>query len=220
MSLTEELANWYLTHVVREGNTYADNLRKALNNPGADKAIILLTGEEKRSRDNHVGYLWRFPKTFPYRLELLKRMTNDKLWNMSLTGFSCFEDLYNNLRERYKMSYIGQLAIYDIAIHTIYATGNVSLLPKDFVYVHALPVQGFRFLKKHSELNNTKITIKNGKVPFSKLTKYFPGLDAVQLEDLFCYVGKSVRRVNGKGKNKEPDNELDKNIEFAQRRNM
>ncbi len=213
MSITEKIAEWYLTNVATRD---PQNLRDALKNPGANKVEIMLIGEGKRKRDNHLGYLWRFPRTFPYRIELLKRIANDELWNMSMSGFCCFEDLYNELWNRYKMKYINQLVIYDLALNIIYATGNVSLLPKEYVYVHALPLKGFGFLKKYSELKKTKKILKNGKIPFRMLTNYFPGLNASQLEDLFCYVGKSVRRVNAEGKGMKSGNTLDDIIEHAQ----
>ena len=156
-------------------------------------------------------YLWRFRRNWAYRDELLRRIRSSNLWSTSLVGINTFEDLYRfvwGTLNNPKIPMISQLVIYDISVRLVYLQPNNLLMPKDIVYIHALPMTAFNLLIKKYNVKGIKRNMPQ--VPYSQLARYFPGLDAFQIEDLLCQLGKSLRRVkNGKSSVKEADWDID-----------
>ena len=103
---------------------------------------------------------------------------------------------------------IKQLAIYDIAIHVAFLQSESALMPKAVVYIHALPMSAYNWLVSKGFLKGLK---KNTpQVSYKVIGPYFKGLDAFQIEDLLCQLGKSIRRVkNGKSPRNEIEEEID-----------
>jgi len=156
-------------------------------------------------------YLWRFRRNWVYRDELLQRIRSSNLWSASLVGINNFEDLYSyvwNTLNNPKIPMISQLAIYDISVRLVYLQPNNLLMPKNIVYIHALPMKAFNLLVKKNIVKGVKRNTPQ--VPHSKLAGYFSGLDAFQIEDLLCQLGKSIRRVKG---GKTSTNPAEKNID-------
>lgn len=197
MTMIKDLVNWYLKYFTK---CNCKLFLSAFNNPAYEKALVLLVGNSKLKRDCHPYYLWRFRKNWPYRDKLLKRIRTSAIWNGPFTHLTNFEDLYADVWNKLnnpRIPYISQLVIYDIARYLACIEGSGCLMPKDFVYIHALPLKALYVMKNNGFLSNLKIT--NGKISVSDLSPYFHSLSAEEIEDLFCQLGKSLRRV-GKGK--------------------
>ena len=71
------------------------------------------------------------------------------------------------------------------------AVGETDLLPKDYVYIHALPQRAYRRLVKEGMIKN--LIVKNGKIKTAEFWPYFPNLRADEIEDILCWLGKSIR---------------------------
>ena len=69
--------------------------------------------------------------------------------------------------------------------------GETDLLPKDYVYIHALPERAYRRFVKEGVIKN--LIVKNGKIKTIEFRLYFPNLRADEIEDLLCWLGKSIR---------------------------
>jgi hypothetical protein len=196
--MTHELAKWYFTYFKATNFIlYRGNFMAILSTPSVDKAFVMLAGEMKLSRDNHMRYLWRFPKNEPYRKKILKKIDDLKLWKISFAGFKSFEDLYDYVWDSLnnpKIPQIGQLVIYDVALHLAYIEGTNRLMPKDLVYLHALPHNAYEILLSKGVLPSS-FKKSSTKIDLALLVPLFPGLTAYQIEDLFCQIGKSIRRI-------------------------
>jgi chloramphenicol O-acetyltransferase len=156
-------------------------------------------------------YLWRFKRNWDSRDELLRRIRNNTLWLSLPATINDFEGVFNYVWRTLnnpKIPQIAQLAIYDISIRLAYLHQNKNLLPKDVVYIHALPMRAFNLLIKNKHITGVKKNIPQ--VPYGQLTSYFPDLSAFQIEDLLCQLGKSLRRIkNGKSSVKAADWDID-----------
>lgn len=194
--MTKELTNWYKKY--HSNNNNLIRFMSLFNQPNNDKAFVMLTGEDKLKRDSHPFYLWRFNKNWSSRDEILRRIRATQLWNCNFNTFNSFEDLYdfvwNNLNNP-KISQIGQLVIYDISVHLAYKEGSLRLMPKDKVYIHALPKRAFGVLVKNNIVKGIKPSVDT--IPYSQMASQFKGISAAEIENLFCYTGKSIRRVKG-----------------------
>jgi len=191
--MTKELTKWYNKY----HNDYCcDDFLRTFNNPkNMNMAFILLVGDVKLYRDCHAQYLWRFSKNHPSRDEILKRINATQLWGASISHLKTFEELYDFVRKQLnnpKIPQIDQLIIYDIALR-LACIKDREFLPKDYVYVHALPLKAWKNLVLNGII--TGIRVVDGKIPYSKISSHFPGLSACEIEDLFCDLGKSMRRV-------------------------
>lgn len=209
--LTNDLANWYISNNVGV-NDKADFISAFNGTPTNDKSLVLLIGKGKLYRGCHQGYLWRFPKNWCSRGEILKRIKCNALWSLPLKTIRSFEDLLYRIVESKvnnpKIPQIGQLIIYDIALHLAYIEGTGRLMPKDYVYIHALPMKAWNNLVSNGFLVGFKRNSKS--IPYSSLTSYFPRLNSFQIEDLLCHIGKSLRRIKkGVVPNKKSEKDID-----------
>lgn len=120
--------------------------------------------------------------------KLLEELETDQPWKQSYDSYSSFEDLFEIIRSRYERKYVKQLVIYDISIHIAIIKGETKLLPKDWVYIHAKPLKNYKSLREQKkELPKLQ---KEGKLPYSQLAPFFPGLDARMIEDFLCLMNK------------------------------
>ena len=191
----QELVNWYLNYCAT--NSSNSVFLSAFNSTNVDKAYVLGVGDSSMKRDNHMYYLWRFRRNWNSRDELLRRIRANSLWSSLPATISDFEGIYDNVRSTLnnpKIPQIAQLAIYDISVRLAYLQSNKNLLPKKVVYIHALPMAAFNLLIKKNIVKNVKRNTYQ--VPYCKLASYFSGLDAFQIEDLLCQLGKSRRLVS------------------------
>lgn len=202
--MTKDLAKWYKAYIASRNikAEFLSNFSLATNDD--EKAVIMLAGELRLQRDNHMRYLWRFPKNRPSKDELLRRIKALKLWGTPISHIHDFDALYLFVERKLnipKIHQIRQLAIYDIALHLTYLnSGNPK--PKNYVYIHALPLKAFKVLQNNGILLGLKLT---SKISFSSLSPFFPGLTADEIEDLLCQLGKSIRRVGGRKAHKTHD---------------
>jgi hypothetical protein len=190
----KQIEKWYITNI--RDNNNAQRWLDIFHNAGENKPFVILTGvsdQESMSLDNHLRYLWRFNYEEAINT-ILERINKAKLWEKPSISLSDFEDLYDYVYDKVnnpKVKYIGQLAIYDICIHLIWLWGEINLLPKDYVYIHALPKRVYHRLVKEGIIK--KLIVKNGKIKTSEFWPYFPNLRADEIEDLLCWLGKSIR---------------------------
>lgn len=208
-SICQELANWYIKY-------YATNNSKsvflgAFASSQIDKATVLVVGDTSLKRDNHMFYLWRFKKNWSSRDVLLRRIRNNSLWTSLPATINDFEGVFSyvwSTLNNPQIPQIAQLAIYDISVRLAYLQQNKNLLPKNVVYIHALPMTAFNLLIKKNQI--TGVNRNTPQVTYSILAGYFPGLSAFQIEDLLCQLGKSLRRVKGgKSSVKTADRDID-----------
>lgn len=204
--MTSILAEWYKTYIAIRNyqDIFLSNFSQAKNDD--EKAKILLTGELLLKRSNHMLYLWRFPRNRSSRDELLRRIKESKLWATPISPYKNFDALYQFVEGELnnpRIPHIGQLAIYDIALHLTYLN-NGNPKPKDYVYVHALPLKACKCLQNNGFLRELNLT---SKIPFLSLSQSFPGLTADEFEDLLCQLGKSIRRVGAKNTYIKPKEE-------------
>lgn len=198
--MTHELTQWYLKY--KGDSCYQTQFLDEYNKPKCNKPLVLLVGKNKIEKNDHQFYLWRFKRNWVSRDEILNLIKTKRLWNASITNQKTFEELYIFVGKQLKfpqISQIGQLIIYDIAIHLAYINGGTPM-PKDKVYIHALPLRAWYNLKKNGIIKD--IPLIDGKAKYDSLSSYFPGLSATQIEDLLCDLGKSIRRK----KKKRPSN--------------
>lgn len=194
-SICQELANWYIKYYAINNSNIAFLSTFALSH--MDKAYVLVVGESSLKRDNHMFYLWRFKRNWDSRDELLRRIRNNTLWLSLPATINDFEGVFNYVWRTLnnpKIPQIAQLAIYDISIRLAYLHQNKNLLPKDVVYIHALPMRAFNLLIKKNIIKG--VQRDTPQVSYVQLTGFFPRLNAFQIEDLLCQLGKSLRRVN------------------------
>lgn len=192
-----QLEEWYITNIRKKDNKplWIDSF----SNNDANKSFILLTGEidlKSMSLSNHLRYLWRFN----YKITIdtiLKRIDDAKLWEIPQNNIlNNFEDIYNYVYKKInnpKVRYIGQLAIYDISLHLVWLWGMTHLMPKDYVYIHALPKRAHSRLVKEGIIKN--LTVTNGMIKTTEFKPYFPNLNAYEIEDLLCTIGKVIRMI-------------------------
>ena len=158
--------------------------RKFMTDPSItdyDKARKLLIG-------NHQWYLPCFHKSMTN--SLLTSIEKSKPWNKSYSHCNTFEDIYSDVESWLKCKYINQLTIYDVALRIAVILNNPALMPKDYVYVHAIPLQEYKKLVKRG-FSFPKLS-KEDKVPYSKMSPFFGGLNAREIEDLLCHMGKGL----------------------------
>jgi hypothetical protein len=190
----KQIEKWYITNI--RDNNNAQRWLDIFHNAGENKPFVILTGvsnQESMSLDNHLRYLWRFNYEEAINT-ILERINKAKLWEKPSISLSDFEDLYDYVYDKVnnpKVKYIGQLAIYDICIHLIWLWGEINLLPKDYVYIHALPRRVYHRLVKEGIIK--KLIVKNGKIKTAEFRLYFPLLRSDEIEDLLCWLGKSIR---------------------------
>lgn len=192
--MTKELTNWYKTYI--SSKTYTTNFLSTFSRASNDdeKAMVLLTGELTLKRGNHMWYLWRFSRNWPSRDEILRRIKDYKLWAASVHHLSNFEDLYKFVWNTLNVSsipQIQQLVVYDVAAHLADLNGG-HLKPKDYVYLHALPLSAAKVIQNNGFMGGVIIKAQN---PIKDLSTHFPSLPAYEIEDLLCHAGKSIRRV-------------------------
>lgn len=192
--MTKELTNWYKTYI--SSKTYTTKFLSTFSRASNDdeKAMVLLTGELTLIRGNHMWYLWRFSRNWPSRDEILRRIKNYKLWAASVHHLSNFEDLYKfvwNTLNVPSIPQIQQLVVYDVAAHLADLNGG-HLKPKDYVYLHALPLSAAKVIQNNGFMGGVIIKAQN---PIKDLSTHFPSLPAYEIEDLLCHAGKSIRRV-------------------------
>ena len=195
ITMTNELTQWYLKDYLNNKQDDSKRILRCFLDNTNDKAMVLFIGNNHINRECHQQYLWRFPKNWSSKDELLKRIRETALWDVSFDHLDNFENLYSLVWDRLntpRIPQIQQLVIYDIAVHLAYINEE-RLLPKDVVYIHALPLKAWNTLIKNHILNGFKANIPQ--VQFSRLSPYFNGLSALQIEDLLCELGKSMRRV-------------------------
>ena len=161
----EQLEKWYIANVRKKNN---DQKWHNLDKIGVDKSFMILTGEcniNSMLRNNHMRYLWRFNHKESINT-IIERINISILWEKPQgIVLNNFEELYNYVLNKIntpKVKYIGQLAIYDISIHLTLLWDNPKLMPKDYVYLHALPERAYRRLVKERIIK--KLAFKNGKI--------------------------------------------------------
>ena len=198
--MVKQLETWYI-------NKYRDkwslsDWRKKVNDKESDMPFILLTGEmnlESISIDNHVRYLWRFNRSETIST-VLSRIDSAKLWIKPTDSvFNNFEDVFHYVCDKIntpKIPYVGQLAIYDISLHLVWLWNDEKLQPNSYVYLHALPQSAYSRLVKEGLIN--KLKLKKGRICMTEFKRYFPNLRADEIEDMFCLVGKSIRKIDKK----------------------
>lgn len=216
------LREWYKN----DFNSYpCKDFWKHWNKPTCtNKPFVLVVSKDRLFKGCHPGYLWRFRRNWQYRDELLKKISVKKIWTKKLNGIQDFEELYKQVWETLnnpKIPQIGQLVIYDIALHLAYIEhmeGTKRLMPENHVYLHALPENAFGDMKKKGLLPpNLKIIkgtipfIQFNTIPYNEISQCFPNLSAAEIEDLFCQIGKSIRRIKkGKVSKNQEEQEIDR----------
>ncbi|MBO5629755.1 MAG: hypothetical protein J5965_11850 [Aeriscardovia sp.] len=195
--MTTILSKWYIT-IIRPGKNLCSAPPKAPRNAD-DWAWYLLAGVmygDKISPSNHAKYLWHFKKTIYSRNIILNKIKVTKLWfQPSGRTFTDFEDLYCyvwNTLNYPKVTFIGQLIIYDISVR-LAALWDCSLLPAKKVYVHALPMKAYNELVRKRLLKG--LSLNQNIIDMPNISHHFPGLTAWEIEDILCEIGKSIRRV-------------------------
>ena len=200
----EQLEKLYITNI--RGNVAQsdkDDVQEwidAFQKDGAKKSFMILTrvsDVQMMARNHHLRYLWRFNRKNTIAT-ILGRIENVKLWEKPTNViFYSFEDLFNYCFEivnNPKVKYIGQLAIYDLSIHLALLWRDCNLMPKEYVYIHALPKKSYNRLVREGIIK--KFVIYNGKIKTVDIKPYFPHLQADEIEDLLCWVGKIIREID------------------------
>lgn len=188
-----QLSKWYLNRIAPSVKlmdmNYVSNFTKA--STPADKAELLLFENKPMPRGCHQWYLKSARLASGNQAKL--QIESKKLWN-GVSTVHDFEGLYNWVYNSLNtIPYISQLTIYDIAIRIAVLKRNPILFPQKNVYIHALSYTAFRWLIKKRYIvnlgNNSVINISLFYPVFGK------SLDARMIEDLLCYIGKSLRRL-------------------------
>ena len=138
----KRIEKWYITNIRGK-----NDVKKWLSTfySSDNKDLIILAGEcsiKSMCRSNHVSYLWRFNYQETITT-ILNKINDTKLW-VEPTGIpiNSFEELYDYVYKTIntpKIKYIGQLVVYDICIRLVLFWGHLNLMPKEYVYIHALP---------------------------------------------------------------------------------
>lgn len=198
----KRIEKWYITNIRGK-----NDVKKWLSTfySSDNKDLIILAGEcsiKSMCRSNHVSYLWRFNYQETITT-ILNKINDTKLW-VEPTGIpiNSFEELYDYVYKTIntpKIKYIGQLVVYDICIRLVLFWGHLNLMPKEYVYIHALPKRAYYRLVKEGILK--KIVFTQGRIKMTDFTLYFPNLRADEIEDLLCWIGKAIRILD-KGSSK------------------
>ena len=196
-----QLEKWYIANI-REKND-VPKWRDDFERIGIDKSFMILTGVSDLSsmpRNNHLRYLWRFNHKDAIDT-VIERINKAQLWVKPIDiVLNNFEELYKYVVDKVntpEIKFIGQLAIYDISIHLALLWNEQNLIPKDYVYLHALPERAYRRLVKEGIIK--KLSFKNGNIKTTDLRPYFPTLHAYEIEDLLCHIGKAIRELDKRG---------------------
>ena len=120
--------------------------------------------------------------------ELLDDIVGKRLWVSSLHSYSSFEDLYRDIDSWMKRKYVGQTTIYDAAIRLVIARKETRLMPKDYVYVHAKPINGYIDLLSRG-LISYKPSGWPSQIRISDLPE-FGKMESRHIENLLCEIGK------------------------------
>lgn len=157
----------------RRGMTTELEIMKAVLSsslPDSKKAEMIVVGGHQ--------HRLQCKKAAASKAHLIKTIENGKIWKKNYIG-KTFEDLYNDIDlilKKNNCNYAGQITKYDFAKRIgIF----VNCLPKSFVYLHSGSLIGAQRLLGNSNL-------KEGKYPIGLFSKYFPSLNAMEIEDILC----------------------------------
>lgn len=213
-ALLHNLASWYRTYIFKN-MAIADAdfiLRFKKAKTDNDKATILLYENLPMPKGCHQWYL----KCFRIKSgkSAVCTIESKRLWLIPKT-ITDFEQLYEYVAKNLcGIPYIGQMTFYDIALRIAIINNNPSLFPQKSVYLHALSFLALRMLIRKGYISRIPLskTINNVST-FGMLTQL--SLDARMIEDLFCYVYKSRKRVErGQLASSPKDVDLDKIVKL------
>lgn len=176
----------YITHVRPQSVISYNDFRKFMSDStksDAEKAKKLILGHHQ----------WYFPNFHKAEYgKLLNEVELIKPWNKSYSHCKNFEDLYKDVEKWLKRMWIGQLTIYDVALRIAVCLNVPHLYPKYFVYIHAKPLTAYKDLVNRGIIKTKNPLKHDGTVPFEDLSPFFPGLTAIEIEDILCYIAKKM----------------------------
>ena len=180
------LVQWYqkgFQHGIHSGYC---NLHKCLQaNPPQIAQKLLIS--------NHQWYLRFHPL---YLQTAINNIVAHSPWNQSFSKYTSFEDVYNDIYKWLSAKYVRQLCVYDFSLNLVAALKKWNLMPHKYVYIHALPLHAYQWLYKGGYVANALKV--GGTVNVGDFTGCFGNtLDAYDIENLLCMLGKRIRKDFG-----------------------
>lgn len=189
-SLTS-LVQYYKNNILPGTMRHLQNIRNIITSSqhtDAEKAKTLLIGDLNWYEGCHQWYL----KIHPALMDLtINNIVTIKPWNINLSKFHSFEDVYKYIHNLFARPYICQLTIYDITFRLLYALGATQLYPKDLVYVHAKAAKGYQKLINKGYMS-WKMKRSNDQIPIQEFQSAFGTLESYWIEDMLCAIGKGM----------------------------
>ena len=184
----------YMTKINPSTISHLTKIRSIITSSSStntEKAMTLLIGDITWYHGCHQWYLKMYPHVVS---SMITDIISRKLWNISLSKYTSFEDVYFDMELWFKRSYISQVTLYDITFRLLYARNEPRLYPKDCVYIHAKAEKGYRdlLLKKYPL---PPIKGYNHRICITEFTKTFGSLESYWIEDMLCAIGKGIIKV-------------------------
>lgn len=192
------LGSWYLNTYKQDMVDFMNRIATFLNNPATlapEKAAVLLTGSRRFYLGCHQWNLWSWNRKAKAVAE--SGLIAWQPWTLGANyANNSFEDLFADVDSHIRAPYVAQLPIYDISLRLTYCWPSLtSLKPTKWVYVHNIPLLAYRSLVACGYLTNRSIKGANH-VPYSDFAQLWPQLDAIEIEDLLCELGKEIRNYH------------------------
>ena len=182
---------------------HLQNIRNIIVSPqytDIDKAKMLLIGDWVFKPGCHQWFL-KMKMHLTLQDSMISDIATIKPWNIKLSKYHSFEDVYKDIHNCFARPYICQLTIYDITFRLLYALGATQLYPQNKLYVHALPLLAYQWICTIKK--NLPLVKKNAAIPFSgTVQQVFRPLNSWEAEDFLCRIGKVIRAIQRKTKKK------------------
>lgn len=199
----DPIVDWYV-------NNYRSTYFPSSCGPSHSTLLSKPSDKEKAEEllnDPHMWALKSWMKATVY-LPLMADVIKIKPW-LSVSRFKDFEDLYAWVYSWMKRPYVGQLYIYDVALRLAMLDSSGSLMPSKYVYLHARPMKGYKELFNRGYFTYP-VKGQEAVIPRTAFDPPFAKLKAYEIEDLLCYIAKSLDRIaSKKTATKEPHASLD-----------
>ena len=178
--------NWYIEYLRKTDEESDNEFRNSFLSSVTieEKARLLLIGD-------HQWYLIPFHKD--ELQSMLSMLCARKPWGQRIQATS-FEELFQEWKTKLYYSCIKQLTIYDVALRMAILFNRKDLFPSKYVYLHATPMNAYRWLFKHN-LVNIKVSGPEATIDISDLNGVFGSLNAREIENLLCHLEKAITRL-------------------------